>query len=383
MKTLQTVYTLLNPYRAYAPDDAACFKKTLLIDNIRRLKIIGVIGSLVNLLLLVLYFIADGPAGLTTLEGLLRMAWILASILYIVGVGTPHQSSHIRLRQRLFFYGATGLSLLFASLITAILSIEQGSTFLYLINVLLVGSFLYLSALEMLFLISPSLIVLILSLIMTPTSILRVQGNSINVFASIAFAVVIAQTILAAKLKQLESTRTILKQKAQLEQQIDLDGLTHIPNRRKLANYQPDTMAPLVMLMIDIDFFKNYNDTYGHLQGDQCLIAVAQRLAENPSASLALRYGGEEFLLILRPTAPKNLTATVDRIRQGIADLNIPHEASPFGIVTVSIGYVVCTEAIFPTAGRSFDPSPAIKKADQALYQAKAQGRNRICRFAE
>ncbi|WP_050741572.1 GGDEF domain-containing protein [Acetobacterium bakii] len=383
MKTLQIVYTFLDPYLVYASDDAAYYKKTLLIDNIWRLKIIGAIGSLINLLLLILYFMADGLAGLTTIEGLLRIAWILASILYIVGVDAPQRASDIRLRQRLFFYCATGLSLLFASLITAVLSIEQGSTFLYLINVLLIGSFLYLSALEMLFVISPSLIVLILAMVITPTSILRVQGNSINVFASIAFAVVIAQTILTAKLKQLENTRTILQQKAQLEQQIDLDGLTHIPNRRMLASYQPDASVPLVMLMIDIDFFKYYNDTYGHLQGDQCLIAVAQRLADDPGASLALRYGGEEFLLILRPTAPPNLAATIDSIRQGIADLKIPHEASLFGIVTVSIGYVVCTEAIFPTAGTSFDPSPAIKKADQALYQAKAEGRNRICRFEE
>lgn len=388
MKSLYSIIQSLNPYSAYDKMQATILRKTLLCDNIKRLKIIGIIGSLVNLLLLVLYYLEDGLGGLTTIEAGLRIAWILASIIYIIGVGSPHFPEAVKKRQFIFFYGATILCLLFASMITAVLSVEQGSTFLYLINVLLIGSFLYLSFLEIICIIAPSFLVLIVSIFITPASILMVQGNIVNVIASTAFAVVIAQTILTSKLKQLSSTQTILDQKKELEYLIDLDGLTRIPNRRKLESYYlKNPRMSFALLMVDIDYFKNYNDTYGHLQGDQCLIQVAQCLSHYPFEGLTARYGGEEFVTLIKLADLNDVTTLVEAIRESIEALQIKHEASSFGVVTVSIGYVVhmvdeilLDDNIKPTADCLED---FILKADQALYQAKENGRNQIKLFEE
>jgi diguanylate cyclase (GGDEF)-like protein len=387
MKSLHSIIQSLNPYSAYDKAQTALLRKTLMCDNIKRLKIIGVIGLAVNLLLLVLYYLKDGVEGLTAIEATLRIAWNLASIIYIFGVGNPHFPNAVKKRQFILFYGATGLCLLFASLITAVLSVEQGSTFLYLINVLLIGSFLYLSLLEMICLIVPSFLVLVISIIFTPSSILMTQGNFINVIASTAFAVVIAQTILISKLKQLSSTQTILDQKKELEYLIDLDGLTRIPNRRKLESYylnHPDTSFAL--LMVDIDYFKNYNDTYGHLQGDQCLIQVAQCLSHYPFEGLTTRYGGEEFITIIKLNGLTDILTLVEDIRESIEAMQIRHEASAFGVVTVSIGYVI--RSVNETDRKSDVNSPDslesfILKADQALYQAKENGRNQIKLYQE
>lgn len=387
MKSLHSVIQSLNPYSAYDKAQTAILRKTLMCDNIKRLKIIGVIGSAVNLLLLVLYFLKDGFEGLTTIEATLRITWILASIIYISGVGSPHFPAAVKKRQFIFFYGATGLCLLFASLITAVLSVEQGSTFLYLINVLLIGSFLYLSLLEMIGIIAPSFLVLVISIIFAPSSILMTQGNFINVIASTAFAVVIAQTILISKLKQLSSTQTILDQKKELEYLIDLDGLTRIPNRRKLESYylnHPD--ASFALLMVDIDYFKNYNDTYGHLQGDQCLIQVAQCLSHYPFEGLTTRYGGEEFVTIVIRDDLTDTATLVEDIRASIEAMQIRHEASAFGVVTVSIGYVIHATD-HPPLEKNSDPVDSLEsfilKADQALYQAKENGRNQIKLYQE
>jgi diguanylate cyclase (GGDEF)-like protein len=385
MKAFHSIIQSLNPYTIYDKKQKAILQKTLLCDNIKRLKIIGVIGSLVNLLLLILYFFKDGLLGLTTIEADLRIVWILASIIYIIGVGSPHSPDAIQRKHFIFFYGATGLCLLFASMITTVLSVEQGSTFLYLINVLLIGSFLYLSCLEMICIISPSFLIFAFSIFFNPSSILMVQGNVVNIIASTAFAVVIAQTILTSKLNQLSSTQTILDQKKELEYLIDLDGLTRIPNRRKFERYYlKNPNMSFALLMVDIDYFKNYNDTYGHLQGDQCLIQVAQCLSHFPFEGLTARYGGEEFVALVKLTEINGITPLVETIRESIEAMQIKHEASSFGVVTVSIGYVV--HAIGENDLKNNDNSvnsleSFILKADQALYQAKENGRNQIKLF--
>ena len=133
--------------------------------------------------------------------------------------------------------------------------------------------------------------------------------------------------------------------------------------------------------MVDIDYFKNYNDTYGHLQGDQCLIQVAQCLSHYPFEGLTTRYCGEEFVTIIRSDALSDIANLVEDIRKSIEAMQIRHEASPFGVVTVSIGYVI--HSADKTIGKSNDHSTVslesfILKADQALYQAKENGRNQI-----
>jgi diguanylate cyclase (GGDEF)-like protein len=130
--------------------------------------------------------------------------------------------------------------------------------------------------------------------------------------------------------------------------------------------------------MLDVDYFKLYNDSYGHQEGDDCLIQIAQALQEvvcRP-ADLAARYGGEEFVVILPETNQTGAIVIAQEIRDKISALAIPHRASRVkDIVTVSIG-VAC---MIPNLDLA--PDVLIKHADIALYEAKHQGRNQFVVF--
>lgn len=170
----------------------------------------------------------------------------------------------------------------------------------------------------------------------------------------------------------------------QLARLATTDGLTGLANRRRFdevlamehARHVRSKME-LGLIMLDIDHFKLFNDTYGHVRGDDCLRAVAQvlRTTLHRATDLTARYGGEEFACILPDaSSPEGLQAVAERLRQGVADLKIPHGHSPTADhVTISLGVVsaCCTN----------DTSPAmlVSLADQQLYKAKAEGRNRIC----
>lgn len=161
-----------------------------------------------------------------------------------------------------------------------------------------------------------------------------------------------------------------------------LDGLTGIPNRRALdealeREWRRGTrsLKPLSLLMIDIDHFKAYNDSCGHLLGDDCLRAFAQslKIPLGRAADFVGRYGGEEFLAILPETDEAGAQIVANEILEGVAQLAIPHPASPLGtIVTASIG--VATSV----ANREYEHTRLLQEADKALYQAKQEGRNRI-----
>jgi len=159
------------------------------------------------------------------------------------------------------------------------------------------------------------------------------------------------------------------------------DGLTGIANRRYYDEYlatEWERMArerkPLSILMCDIDFFKKYNDAYGHLEGDLCLKSVAEtidNLCKRP-ADLAARYGGEEFVIVLPDTDITGAGLVAESIRNEIEKLNIEHYDSPEGHVTLSIG----VSSIIPAHGG--ENRELVQKADEALYRAKTMGRNRV-----
>lgn len=161
-----------------------------------------------------------------------------------------------------------------------------------------------------------------------------------------------------------------------------LDGLTGISNRRRYDRYLDEEWrrafrsgTMLSLLMIDIDYFKQFNDTYGHIAGDECLKKVARALSsvlKRPS-DLAARYGGEEFVCILPETDIAGALSVAEELRNNVEALKIPHEHSkvaPF--TTVSIGVASMT----PSSGVS--PIALAEEADAALFAAKAGGRNRV-----
>lgn len=164
-----------------------------------------------------------------------------------------------------------------------------------------------------------------------------------------------------------------------------LDGLTGIPNRRHLDEYFAKEwqrsmrgQTPLSLILFDIDYFKGFNDTYGHQAGDDTLVQVARCLSAQTHrpADMVARYGGEEFMAILPETPAEGALELAERMRLAVSGLRIPNEKSCCnnGYLSVSCGI----STINPQQTGSTLPSHSLQMADQALYQAKFQGRNRV-----
>ena len=140
--------------------------------------------------------------------------------------------------------------------------------------------------------------------------------------------------------------------------------------------------SPLSLCMADIDFFKRYNDTYGHPAGDQVLRAVADALRGGlrPGDSVS-RYGGEEFLVILPDTSAEGALAVAERLRERVMALEIVHETNPIGsVLTISLGVMTWDSPLSVCSIQSVADIAAelISSSDAALYRAKQQGRNRV-----
>lgn len=173
----------------------------------------------------------------------------------------------------------------------------------------------------------------------------------------------------------------VLLQK-ELEELSFKDGLTGVANRRMFDAILDAEWTDarrnnrsLALIMLDIDYFKQYNDHYGHIQGDDCLKRVAQALssAATRSRDFLARFGGEEFVLVLPETDEKAAIKIAERCRNLLFKEQIPHETSPLSqILTVSIG----VGAIVPT--RQDEPLHFVEDVDKRLYLAKQHGRNRI-----
>ena len=167
----------------------------------------------------------------------------------------------------------------------------------------------------------------------------------------------------------------------QLEKLSMTDSLTAIANRRSLDQYLQREWQrairekqPLSFILFDLDYFKRFNDTYGHQKGDDCLINVAHavQMIIYRSSDLVARYGGEEFAVVLVNTNLEGAFKTAERIRQAIQALKIPHTSSNSSqYVTVSLGV---SSIIPPNNGQ---PNLLIRQADEALYAAKQAGRNK------
>lgn len=175
-------------------------------------------------------------------------------------------------------------------------------------------------------------------------------------------------------------TDELLKSSQEFKVMADTDSLTKIANRRTLdktlsaewgRHYR--AQKPLSFIFIDIDYFKRFNDSYGHQEGDDCLIQVANLIAENVkrSSDLAARYGGEEFAVILPETTEKNAIIIAERIRKSILSHKIPHKGSLISqYVTASLGVATMVPDVH---GKEELLS---ELADKYLYQAKENGRN-------
>jgi hemerythrin len=181
-----------------------------------------------------------------------------------------------------------------------------------------------------------------------------------------------------------EANAALVQANGQLEKISRTDGLLGIANRQCLNERLNQEWlrarrerTPLALLMLDADYFKLYNDTYGHQAGDCCLKAIAQaaRSALHRPADTLARYGGEEIAVLLPNTELAGACVVAENIAAQLSAMHIPHSASPVADhVTVSIGVTT----MVPNETNSVEQ--LIAAADRALYQAKHQGRNRVCR---
>ena len=178
-------------------------------------------------------------------------------------------------------------------------------------------------------------------------------------------------------------THVNLKRKTDLLDSLaSLDGLTHIPNRRRFDEALKLEWAraaregtPLALAMLDVDYFKPYNDHYGHGRGDECLrrVADALRTRLQRPADLVARYGGEEFVLLLPDTDAAGALSLAESCRAAVSALRIAHAYSAAADhVTLSVGVAAARP---PDEGASL----LLARADEALYRAKSEGRNRVC----
>lgn len=188
--------------------------------------------------------------------------------------------------------------------------------------------------------------------------------------------------LLQLKLNELTELR---EQNFKLENLSLCDGLTGISNRRHFDQYIEMSWKsgirsgkPLSMIMGDIDFFKDFNDNYGHLKGDECLIDIARTIASSCKRplDLAARYGGEEFSVLLPETDKTEALALAEQIRKSIEELSLTHEFSKVAShVTISLGVTT----IVPNSSYSIDEF--INCADKALYISKSKGKNCVSSY--
>lgn len=182
------------------------------------------------------------------------------------------------------------------------------------------------------------------------------------------------------------SQQELMETNLELQRLTNADGLTGLSNRRYFDQYLDTewrqamrTKEPISLLIIDVDHFKQYNDTYGHLAGDEVLktVATAVRGTFHRPKDLAVRLGGEEFAVVLPQTQAGDLAFLADKVVQAIEALGLPHAASPIADkVTISVGGATHIPA-------SDDrPERLIEAADKAMYEAKRSGRNRAATAA-
>lgn len=191
------------------------------------------------------------------------------------------------------------------------------------------------------------------------------------------------QRIVLMRASLMALTRKLDAANQELKRISSMDGLTGVANRR----YFDETISvewrrarrhsnSLAVLMCDVDYFKLYNDTYGHLAGDECLRKIATTIRQNTErpSDLVARYGGEEFAVVLPETTIGGALMVAEKIRNAIHELNIPHASAPAERVSISIGIA--------SAAPGFDnpPDDLVHAADQALCRAKDEGRDRVCR---
>ena len=265
----------------------------------------------------------------------------------------------------------------------------------FLVAVFMVTSFFWLHPGEALLVFAPGFALLGAFIAAQPASSFVTVADAANLASSFAVALVVSFSLNATRARAAAQRLVIERQGAELsalsarllhandllERLAGSDALTGIANRRAFdeALLREDRRSsregtPLAVIMADLDWFKAFNDTYGHPAGDGCLSAVAAAIVASirRPGDVAARYGGEEFAVILPGTDADGAFAVAEAIRAAVRAAAILHEGSPLGVVTVSLGVAV------RKGGDGTASEAVVAAADRALYAAKDAGRDRV-----
>lgn len=318
---------------------------------------------------------------------------VLAASLYRLLVSRNFQKEHNLTRDKINYWVnkyiniSTGINVIWGSigvLFFPTLVLYQGLMILSLLSILLAS--------VPLLAISRGLYYLQMLIVLLPISVhILLIGNTEHFIMAVALFMATISLFAAANYIH-ELLFELQKTQAELLRQANTDQLTRIPNRRHYdQTFKTEWRRcsredlPVSMLLIDVDYFKKYNDNFGHSEGDQCLVKVASQLGNisRRPGDIAARYGGEEFAVLLPNTSIENAMMLAERFRVSIERLDIKHPDSEFGVVTVSIGVSSCDPMQRDPNNPNTDviyPAMLMNSADNAMYLAKRQGRNRIAK---
>ena len=238
------------------------------------------------------------------------------------------------------------------------------------------------AALPMIAIYFPSYVAYFLPSIVPLMGIFIAEGDKLHIRMAVLVGFYIITMLITARLyyaRILESTST----RIQLDLLAHVDALTGLPNRRaydKLLDKEwrriKRSRQALSLLVIDVDFFKDYNDTFGHQAGDDCLVQIARSIEDvfRRSGDFVARLGGEEFVALVPATESDAAAELAEQARMAVFNLGMPHPNPDREYVTISIGLSTAIP------DESLNAAELFESADKALYTAKDEGRNRVCK---
>jgi len=371
-------------------EELAEFKALVLAENLRRFAPMVLLGTAMNAIVLVVELKTLWAADLATPIRLfpplipitlIRLALLAMCVVYLVLIGKPGKGPYRF--QRAVFLGMAGLGMTLIAVLSGNVLTSQGNTFLYIIAILLLSLLLVLPFKEMLAVTAPGILYMgwaIATVLRGELEAARL-ANIINIISVTAFAFLAAQLSYQARRQRFSYERIIQRHNEQLKTLAELDGLTGVANRRKVDEIMAVIQAfaardriPVAALMIDLDDFKGFNDSYGHLAGDELLkkIAAAMQGELHRHGDLFGRYGGEEFIAFLPSTGAEGARRMGETVRRAVTQLAVPYSRNPGGVVTVSVGWA--TGIPSEEAG----VQEIVRRADEALFRAKHNGKNRV-----
>jgi diguanylate cyclase (GGDEF)-like protein len=266
--------------------------------------------------------------------------------------------------------------------------ISDGTFFqpsIYILMLLAVSVVPFFNSWEIFSVVLPSqLFLTIYAVISRPNESRELLKLLLDTWGFVIIALIISSLFYLDRIRYFKQDLQLKKQNDLLKMRSEVDALTSVFNRRKLDSTMEmewkrssRTGKPFAFLLIDLDHFKNYNDTYGHTEGDICLRKTAIIMKKNlrRASDEIFRYGGEEFGVILPFTDVKSAQLVAERLRNKVEEAAITHEGTEAGVLTVSIGI---TAAV---GDKDVQYQEMYIEADKALYAAKRAGRNRIISF--